>query len=62
MKGMPHPSVRGPKMKAPTMPHITKPTTKIHPASMHNMVRLPQGIADVKGGDPGVYSPDIGKI
>lgn len=63
MKGLMHPSTKmGGRMKMPTTPHINRPTTKIHPASMRNMVRLPQGIADVKSGDPGVYSPDVGKI
>lgn len=53
-----------PRMKMPTMAKVPRPAgpkTKIHFAA-HNNVRLPQGIADVKGGDPGVYSPDIGKI
>ena len=60
---MMHPSARGGRgMKMPTVPHVAKPTTKIHPASMRNMVKLPQGMADVKSGDPGVYSPDVGKI
>lgn len=62
MKGIGvHPAAR---MKMPTMPHIgraPKPTTKVH-FSAHNNVRLPQGLANTKAGDPGVYSPDIGKI
>jgi len=63
MKGFSvHPSAKAAKApKMPTMPHVAKPVSKVHFAS-HNNVRLPQGIADVKGGDPGVFSPDIGKI
>jgi hypothetical protein len=45
----------------PTMPKVAAPKSKIHFAA-HNAVRLPQGIADVKGGDPGVFDSKMGKI
>jgi hypothetical protein len=49
--------------KMPTMPkfHAPKVATKIHPAAQMR-VRLPQGMANTKAGDPGVYAPGVGKI
>jgi len=59
--GSVHPSAKSPRMKMPTMPHITKPTTKIHPAGQMR-VRLPMGEVDTKAGDPGVSAPGIGRF
>ena len=62
MKGMGvHPSAAAPHAKMPTMPHVGKPTTKIHPASQMR-VRLPMGVADTKAGDPGVSAPGVGRF
>lgn len=46
--------------KMPTLPKLAKPA-RVHPSAQPR-VRLPQGMADVKGGDPGVYLPDVGKV
>jgi len=54
------PSIKGPKMKPPTMAHIARPM-KIHPSAQPR-IRLPQGMDNTSQAAPAPWLPGVGKI